>query len=686
MVGGGVVAGLIVTAALLVPPQEMEACPSARDRVATVWDSPTRAKVRAAFLATGSPIAPDIFSRVEQALDGRLDSWVAAHREACVATKVRGEQSEAMLDLRMQCLERARRQIAALPAAWSTDIKLEAALPTTHAAGELDACADPESLAAPEPHPRDPQKVKLLEALQRQLDELPALHGAGRIGVALPLARESVVKARQMSVPSVLAEALEWNARFELDFGNRDAGMPMLYEAFQAANEAHDDARASDVSRWLLYYGVRVLKQKDQADILWSMAEAAVSRVPTRQDLRAELLDTQGVVLWDQGKHADAIDHVQRAIELHEKVSPGDDYGRASMLDHLSTALADQGETKEAIATGKRALYALESALGEVAPKVAVSLQNLSLLETSIGDYEAAARSAQRGLDIRSTLFPGDHPEVAIALANLANVRMQEERLEEAMDLFQRSADIREKALGSDNPQLATVRNHLAWLAIRVGDTAKARRMIDLVLPVKRKAYGDQHRSTAYAYGVLGMVLLQEGEPAAARAAHEKELAIKLGHGDDHSFSVEALRNLAFVALFEGKPQQAIVHLERARAVVEQGDSADQARRFRLLTVLLYLGRAYVEAGRTSDAVSALRRAVELADENGVVSVNDGARARFELARATWTSGDHTGAVELATEAHDVLSAGPGSELVDWITGRSEVKTIQDWLRRHRTR
>ena len=85
-----------------------------------------------------------------------------------------------------------------------------------------------------------------------EIDRLPALHGAGRVNVALPLARKAVLEARRFGYPSVLAEALEWNARFELDFGKPDVGMPLLHEAYRAANEAHDDARASEVARWLL--------------------------------------------------------------------------------------------------------------------------------------------------------------------------------------------------------------------------------------------------------------------------------------------------------------------------------------------------------------------------------------------------------------------------------------------------
>ena len=55
---------------------------------------------------------PDTWARVEGHLDAYADAWVAARTDACEATH-RGEQSPALLDLRMACLDERRTQLNA---------------------------------------------------------------------------------------------------------------------------------------------------------------------------------------------------------------------------------------------------------------------------------------------------------------------------------------------------------------------------------------------------------------------------------------------------------------------------------------------------------------------------------------------------------------------------------------------
>ena len=73
-----------------------------------------------AFGKTGRPYAQDTFERVARVLDGYARGWVAMRRDACEATHVRGEQSEKLLDLRMQCLERRLGELRALTALLAT--------------------------------------------------------------------------------------------------------------------------------------------------------------------------------------------------------------------------------------------------------------------------------------------------------------------------------------------------------------------------------------------------------------------------------------------------------------------------------------------------------------------------------------------------------------------------------------
>lgn len=67
-----------------------------------------------AFQATGKPYADGAFSATRAALDLYASGWVMMRTEACEATRLRGDQPEAVMGLRMACLDERLRSLAAL--------------------------------------------------------------------------------------------------------------------------------------------------------------------------------------------------------------------------------------------------------------------------------------------------------------------------------------------------------------------------------------------------------------------------------------------------------------------------------------------------------------------------------------------------------------------------------------------
>ena len=89
-------------------------CQGAEAKLEGIWDDDRRAAVRAAFEATALPYAEDARVAVERALDEHLGRWVELRTEVCEATRVRGDQSEALMDLRIGCLDGKLRDVVAL--------------------------------------------------------------------------------------------------------------------------------------------------------------------------------------------------------------------------------------------------------------------------------------------------------------------------------------------------------------------------------------------------------------------------------------------------------------------------------------------------------------------------------------------------------------------------------------------
>src|SRR5262249_55428315 len=86
-------------------------CAPAADKLIGVWeadpaDTPRKAAVRRAFLATSRTYAAAAFAGVAQILDRYARAWGQRYEQACGAMRARGEPSEARLgELRLACFE-----------------------------------------------------------------------------------------------------------------------------------------------------------------------------------------------------------------------------------------------------------------------------------------------------------------------------------------------------------------------------------------------------------------------------------------------------------------------------------------------------------------------------------------------------------------------------------------------------
>jgi len=130
--------------------RESLVCQGAAEKLAGIWDSPREEAIHRAFLSTTQPRAADAFISAKSALDRQAHSWVAMHNEACQATRLRGEQSEALLDLRMGCLHSRLEEMRALTDLFAqADARVvEKSVEAANALTPLSGCADAVSLTA----------------------------------------------------------------------------------------------------------------------------------------------------------------------------------------------------------------------------------------------------------------------------------------------------------------------------------------------------------------------------------------------------------------------------------------------------------------------------------------------------------------------------------------------------------
>ncbi len=204
---------LLVTATVAtrtLMPRAEKPCATAGKELQALWNPVRAAAVKAAFLKTSAPLAADVFERVAARLDAYTTAWSAVRQEACQATRVRGTQSDEVLSLRMECLDRRKQELDALTellAASDADM-VGKALKVTYELGDLGLCSDVLALRARVKPPNNLEDRRKVEAERARLAKARVLQAAGKFDDAEALGNAVVKVARSISYRPLEAEAL----------------------------------------------------------------------------------------------------------------------------------------------------------------------------------------------------------------------------------------------------------------------------------------------------------------------------------------------------------------------------------------------------------------------------------------------------------------------------------------------
>jgi serine/threonine protein kinase/tetratricopeptide (TPR) repeat protein len=555
--------------------EEERPCQGATAKLDGVWDRARKQAVQAAYRASGSPLAESAWTRVERTVDGWVAGWVAGHVDACEATHVRGEQSAALLDRRMDCLEQRRTELRALvdvlSAARLDPATVERSIGAAESLSPLAACADRTALGEEAGLPSDPATATKVTSVRGRLADIEAQVRTGKHDSLLAPARELAVEAGALGHRPTEADALLLHARLERMSGNVQAAEEILYRALTAGQAGR--ATRVTVKIWL-ELGWMVgsqLSRRDEGKRVAGLARGALERLGRDDELESELEGLIGTLDRDAGALAAARPHLERSLALSERSSAPDSqavreavkrlailasleakpdeslrlHRRArtlaekalgaehrAMIGYLineGTALAESGQLREALDLNRRALALAEKTVGVETHGGASLLNNIGLLQQMLGDHAGALRDLERALAVKVKLYGPDHASQADVQLNLANTLVLMKRYSQAIARFQRAAAIYQKSSGPRHPDVGLALAGLGEAHLDTGHPKRALPVLERSVAIYQEAEA-RVQETATARFALARVLwsLRRDRArarrlaAAARAGFEK--------------------------------------------------------------------------------------------------------------------------------------------------------------------
>lgn len=609
----GILAALGVGALIGYQPavaRRAELCRPPEDRLAEVWGDPRRTAARRAFAATGLAYAGDALAAVDGALTGYLREWGAMYSDSCAATRLRGEQSEQLLDLRTACLDQRLAEADALARLLVTaDAGLVARAP--EAAGGLSplaACADTAALTAPLAPPADEATRTAVAAVRERLAETVTLFRLARFSEAGAIAEAARTEAREIGYWPLIAEASLQRGYVlarQADSGARDA----LEEALLAAEAGRHDQVAAEAFIRLVRLASEQEADAERALDYAAHAKALLEHLGDRRDLEARLAAYVGEVHHARGEHELALERYRRALELEESGRGREHVSVAATLARIGVVQAELGELTAARASHEEALGIYRRLLGADHPTIGIVHDNLGNALYRLGDYDEALRHYRRAHEIASAAYDERHPAVAASLTHLGNVHLARAEYDLAGARYDQALAAFEASLGPDHPNLALALSNVGTVELYRGDPAAAAVSYRRALAIQEASLGPDHPAVATTVFNLGEALREAGDHEGAATSYRRALAIwEPALGGDHYLVAYGLTGLGQALVELGQPARALAPLRRAlelRRAAPGDPTLAAATSFALARALQASGRGGEETYRLAMAAHA---------------------------------------------------------------------------------
>jgi tetratricopeptide (TPR) repeat protein/predicted Ser/Thr protein kinase len=572
--GGAAAVAVLVAGggALQLANQRASLCAGGEEHVARVWSSERADAIHRAFAATKVPFAGAAAQRVVARLDAWSTGWAAGHRAVCEATHVRGEQSAALLDLRMSCLEDELDAAGTLVEGFTAAdaVVVEKAVAAVYELGGSEPCGERQPAAADAP-PSDPVAREAMETAARYYAEARALASIGRSEEAQARVSTGLSSANAANHVATRVRGELLRADLLIEAGRREG-----VEALRAATLAAADAGLAEAEAlgWLgLLYAVGTSEgQLAEARALELPVEAAIRRAGAGERLQQLHASHRGAVEFQAGDFARARDAFAHAVELATGIYGATAPRTLADLGNLAAARARTGELSAAEADYTRALLGAAETLGEAHPQVVDLHLGRGNVYVLLGKFREARDEFLVGLRAHGE---ADTRVRAALLASVAATFLREGQTDETATWLRRAADTR----GADPAEVVRYLLRLAEVHQMRERGAEALVVLDdaVVHATRELPPGHARRLAAFAARCGAHQYSENGSARAERDCVEFLEEVRTAPELPPERRARAFQLVAAVDAALGRREAAHLHVREALGVLERSGAAPAA-------------------------------------------------------------------------------------------------------------
>ena len=571
-------------------------CDEQPTRWTGIWDDVHKQEIHRAFEATHQPFAETTWQSVARSFDRYRDEWQAMSLDACRATRIRREQSEEVMSLRMACLDRRLDEARGLAAqlAESSAQSIARAPQAVDSLFVLDRCSSSTVLSQPRP-PKEGKQLSAMTAAQAKLTTLETLARVGKYKEAMAIEPALLSDVRALGSRPLEAEALLAAGQLEADSGASQKAEPLLLDAVAAA-EATGYTDLSARAFIALTSASLDLNQLDQSEKWSKLAAANVERMGDEGELKALSLGKRCELDQTSADYDAAEKSCQAALELLEKRGSATPTLLAHAIVDVGNLQYNRSDYDAALTTFRRALVLREKTLGPDHPDVADSEMAIGDVYSIRRDSKGALPHYERALAIRKRALNTDSVDLAFTMSRVAMTLHYQDRSVEAIALLKEAIFVVEKSYGPNHPQLAMTIGHLALVMDDEGRLDEAEVLYARALELRRKTLPPNHPNLATTLSNLGRLLNKRGKYADALRLCQEAVSIDRMRGPNNPEMTASLGGVGRALIGLGRPTEALDPLEQAMRLGPPGKPARASISFWLAKALWESGGDRVRA------------------------------------------------------------------------------------------
>lgn len=584
-------------------------CAGVGQPMEALWNDQRREALAGAFASTGMLYAGATWRSTASHVDAYAEQWTQSRRSACEATQVHHEQSPALLDKRMLCLDRSRRRLGALLDALG-DIDARTLQHAAQAAAELPdiaLCDNLEALASDVA----PPGAHIAAAVHETRDRLTESHTLTLLGnyrEALQIAREALARAESLAYDPVHADAL-YTVGWALVHHGKPAdareGEALMMQASNLAEGVRHDELVASIWNQLSLSSYQNHATTEPGYAWAQRAMAAVRRIGDPASQQAQALRNLGLLHYKDQDFESAEMYQRQALDsLPAGISP---FVHAPYVLSLANTVRALGRHEEALSLYRQAEGELLAEVGEEHPILADIRFDLATFLVDRGEFDRALELMTATRRVYELTLGSDHPRVGMVYLELAGIERDRGMLGLAYEHALRAEAIYETAHAPDDFRLARVHQHLGALAFRQGRYDEAVTFYRRALDIQSKHLAPDAHDIGFTHANLAEAYVRLGRHDEALTAVASAADILSDYADPsiHAF-LDSQRGQALLA--KGRHAEAVTALERA--VAHFGDGA--SRPAESADAFWALARAVDRRGDRDRARALARRAREL--------------------------------------------------------------------------